>query len=357
MAQHISFVSSQLSCLHSLTFLPFYLRSLSIMFKKCLENFKGFLISQPPLVIFLMFLMSVTITLLYMALSIFLKDIRDPEVEVDWNVFLENFSKVVFCISSSGSSNSTFFQSLNISVDPKKSEVDVEKALETIRPSIDPNVPYFLTNPPNQTFYVPVEVTLHPTHQFLLNSKNITHFSGSVLGFQMGMQVGLEQARLDISFELKKERNWNTSICKPSKGFFKGKKCDDISFSSCVRLSGPSPLFPSVSTAPKSCKTPKNGPYVETHVVLKGHKELASAGLGAIAHCPTSSIMHTEFHLDPSLTVFLDSAAKVGIRRHLLQSAYFLLFVIASILIYAMAASHHHTSKDDGRGIYVAVHS
>ena len=64
------------------------------------DNLRAFVVARPPLVLFLIFLTSVAATLLCLTAYLANNDIRDPSVDYDWNLFLENFAKIDFCVES-----------------------------------------------------------------------------------------------------------------------------------------------------------------------------------------------------------------------------------------------------------------
>ena len=79
---------------------PVGLGALVTMFKSAAENVKAFVATRPPLVLFLIFLTSCAATLLFMTVYLRNNQIRDPTEENDWNLFLENFAKIDFCVES-----------------------------------------------------------------------------------------------------------------------------------------------------------------------------------------------------------------------------------------------------------------
>ena len=62
------------------------------------ENFKGFASSRPLLMVFMICLGFFAVILMSLAYYVKTQDMPNPDVSQDWNVFLENFAELEFCI-------------------------------------------------------------------------------------------------------------------------------------------------------------------------------------------------------------------------------------------------------------------
>lgn len=311
------------------------------MFKSGLDNLKAFVSLRPPLVLFLIFLTSVAATLLCLTAFLANNDIRDPSVEYDWNLFLQNFAKVDFCVDSQR--NGTVFPSFNVTVPPSSADNDAIGRNSSM-----------ISSPGLRNFSINVLLVIHPTLRFLARSNNLTHLSGSVSGIHLGLNSEkASQAVLEVSFELGRNRTLKESMC--SKSRFLGRSCPDVIVPTCAHVSGPSSLFPDTALAPSTCvaSSPSFAPGVnggnpvETHAKIHAHRELASSGWGAAPYCPRGPIAHTKFKLDPALTVFLGVDDRSVINLHLLHTSFFLVVMVFSVLCVAAFKSHSKLSNNN----------
>jgi len=317
---------------------PVGLGALVTMFKSAAENVKAFVATRPPLVLFLIFLTSCAATLLFMTVYLRNNQIRDPTEENDWNLFLENFAKIDFCVESRR--NGTLFPSFNVSVDPN--EEALQKAVANVKN-------HFAAG--NKTFSINVLLVIHPTLEFLARSDNLTHLSGSVSGIHLGLTGDLAaQSVLDVSFELGRNRSLKESMCTKN-NLFVGHRCPDVVMPTCAHVSGPASLFPVTALAPSKCVAASpsstrgaDGSPVETHARITAHHELASSGWGAAPYCPRGPIAHTKFKLDPALTVFLGVDDRSVINLHLLHTSFFLVVMVFSVLCVAACKNHSHAN-------------
>lgn len=310
--------------------------------KRAVDNLKGFVSSRPPIVVFIVFLTSLAVTLISLAFYIRESDhVRDPNIELDWNVFLENFARIDFCVSSNR--NGTAFPSYNVSVAQNPEKRREEKATPRL---LGERVGF-------RNFSLSVILTLHPTPEFLDQAQNLTHLSGSIYGFQLGFQGDAAQEELNVTFDLGSGGFLNMSLCK-QQGFL-GRRCPSIRLNTCVQLSGASPAFPATPLQPDVCVSDSShagsaaSGAVETHGTITGHREIASKGWGAIPFCPRGPVAHTEFHFDPILTVFLSVSDRSVINLHLLHTSYFLIVMVCTILCYALLKGRNHGERSSER--------
>jgi len=316
---------------------PVGLVAVVAMIKSGLDNLRAFVVARPPLVLFLIFLTSVAATLLCLTAYLANNDIRDPSVDYDWNLFLENFAKIDFCVESQR--NGTVFPSFNVTVSPSTVENDhVAKNVSAIG---------------IRNFSINVLLVIHPTFEFLARSNNLTHLSGSISGIHLGLSdQPASQAALEVSFELGSNRTLKESLCS-KKNFLMGHHCPDVIIPTCAHVSGSSLLFPPTPLAPSTCvaSTPSSTPGlnggtpIETHAKIHAHHEIASYGWGAAPYCPRGPIAHTKFKLDPALTVFLGVDDRSVINLHLLHTSFFLVIMVFSVLCVAACKSHSKLSN------------
>jgi len=312
----------------------------TVMFKSGLENVRTFVLTRPPLVLFLIFLTSVAATLLCLTAYLANNDIRDPSVEYDWNVFLQRFAKIDFCVESRR--NGTVFPSYNVTVAPSSVEDDAVGSGN-------------LSSAGFRNFSVNVLLVIHPTLGFLARSNNLTHLSGSVSGLLLGLnEAEASQAFLEVSFELGRNRTLKETMCSKNR-FLVGDSCPDVIVPTCAHVRGPASLFPKTSLSPSRCvaSSPSSSPGVnggnpiETHATIHGHREFASYGWGAKPYCPRGPIAHTKFSLDPALTVFLGVDDRSVINLHLLHTSFFLLIMVFSVFCVAAVKSHSKMSSNN----------
>nr|XP_002129425.1 transmembrane protein 248-like [Ciona intestinalis] len=87
-----------------------------MVFCKAVENVRSCLSTRPPLVVFVFCIGMITVAFISFAYYIRFNEIRDPNVYLDWNTYLDNLSKINFCSKWGENSSRAEVESYNISI-------------------------------------------------------------------------------------------------------------------------------------------------------------------------------------------------------------------------------------------------
>lgn len=281
------------------------------------ENLKGFVSSRPPLMIFVMCLGMFAIVLMTLGYYVKLTEVTNPDESQDWNVFLESFSDLHFCILN----NNT----------------DVSQPT-TVRPA-KPAKDYTTTKADHSTvafdtmrnYSVSMLLTVHPTKEFLSIPHNLTRLNGAIRAGDLGLIDDTHEHELiNIMMELPFE--WNRTKCSRS------GQCDPVQFYACINLQGPSGVFPE-SRSPQTCES-MNDTGVEYHARLHVERPHPVAPSSTLS-CHLRPMIRLKHSLDPTLTVWLSLHDRSVVNLHLLHTSYFLFVMVVTLLCYAVIRGHH----------------
>ncbi|CAI9715485.1 Hypothetical predicted protein [Octopus vulgaris] len=196
------------------------------------ENLRGFATSRPPIIIFMICLGSFAVVLLTLAYYIKVREITNPDITEDWNMFLENLAHVEFCVlNNSSDSSQSGTQSTTVAV-PTTPTVDLStlelNSTESAAPGIVPE------NYVNVTVSMLVEII--PTLEFLSIPHNLTHLTTTLPGYQLGLSGDAGNMEMLVTFELPFE--WNTTSCSNN------GVCNGVKIYTCMTFSAPPNFFP-----------------------------------------------------------------------------------------------------------------
>ncbi len=197
----------------------------------------------------------------------------------DWNVFLENFADLEFCITGNNTDVQTTAAPQTSQPTPKTTskptstvatatskdtttgqvlEHDGPRCVDLVGGFGDsysrdqrPNLLKFLTQETafeadralfhfviSRNYSVSLLLTIQPTKDFLAIPHNITSLSGSVFGHQLGLTGSAAQEPVNITTELAVE--WNATHCNgPPYG------CQSVKILTCVHFQASPLVFPS----------------------------------------------------------------------------------------------------------------
>ncbi|CAI9715482.1 Hypothetical predicted protein [Octopus vulgaris] len=292
------------------------------------ENLRGFATSRPPIIIFMICLGSFAVVLLTLAYYIKVREITNPDITEDWNMFLENLAHVEFCVlNNSSDSSQSGTQSTTVAV-PTTPTVDLStlelNSTESAAPGIVPE------NYVNVTVSMLVEII--PTLEFLSIPHNLTHLTTTLPGYQLGLSGDAGNMEMLVTFELPFE--WNTTSCSNN------GVCNGVKIYTCMTFSAPPNFFP-LTRKPSACYG-VNETGVEYHARMIGRNTVLS---DSYVWCRNKPLINVRYNLDPTLTVMLSLRDRSVINLHLMHTSYFLFVMVVTLFCYAIIKGRPSKSK------------
>uniref|UniRef100_A0ABM0GNW2 Transmembrane protein 248-like n=1 Tax=Saccoglossus kowalevskii TaxID=10224 RepID=A0ABM0GNW2_SACKO len=292
---------------------------------KVLENMKGFIITRPPLVVFIMCVGAFAIAMVSLAYYVKIHEIQNPDITQDWNTFLDNFSEMKFCASRNHSEDHW-------------NTMDNTSAMV---PSVSTNGALhkdILEYEAARNYSFMIRLVIKPTSTFVAFPHNVTHFMGSLYGYQLGLEGIDAEEQVNITFEL--PEGWHGQRCaKDRKG-----QCKPIEFTSCVTMVASPTVFPT-TRRPQSCNatdSPKEYYVSWLSTKVSDMMDVAWCNQGAIA---------SAYHPDnPSLTPMLSQADRNVINLHLMHTSYFLFVMVITAFCYAVIKGRPVKARANGNG-------
>ncbi|XP_074642214.1 transmembrane protein 248-like [Tubulanus polymorphus] len=275
------------------------------------ENVKGFVTSRPPLVLFMISISLFAIVLLTLSYIIKVNEIKDPNFAEDWNVFLESFSRLEFCVTGKDSEH-------NAPVVNSPPQVKENSAP-------DENDDGILTYETSRNYSVSLLLTVHPKTDFLRIRNNVTHLHGVVKGQQLGLKGAAAQEDVNITFSL--PYNWNLTQCNEE------GTCEPVKIYTCVHFQASPAVFPvSKYGRPQMCRgMNETGEYYHAHV--EAHKDYS---FFKYYRCRKQTKISVHYNINPALTVMLSLHDRSVINLHLMHTSYFLFVMVVTIFCYAV---------------------
>uniref|UniRef100_A0A8C4Q648 Transmembrane protein 248 n=1 Tax=Eptatretus burgeri TaxID=7764 RepID=A0A8C4Q648_EPTBU len=169
--------------------------------------------ARPPLVMFMVTLSGFAIGFLSLGYFFKMREIKTPEVTQDWNMFLLHFNDLDFCMSE----NETLrFRGPN------------ETSLST-SPTLNKSGPVNVS--------VMITLTLDPMKPFGGYSRNVTHLSATVYGYQIGLSGRDAQLEINMTFSL--PSLWGSEDC-----LLRGQCQQIVFYNTCLTITAAQSAFP-----------------------------------------------------------------------------------------------------------------
>lgn len=291
------------------------------------DSLKWFVSSRPPLIISVILLGVLALILMTLAFCVQHSQLNRPDISQDWNLFLESFEKLDFCIDNGTMGANAFTANTHIgsisghdvSTTPVSvTPVELDAAdLHTISQTA-------YTSTSSRNYSVQMMLEVKPTFEFISIPHNLTYLSGSILGSELGLKGSAGEEWISLAVQLPFE--WNTTRCE---SFF-SKACDTVHIYTCVHLHASELVFPT-TRSPQRCEI-LNDTGVEYHALMKTYKQK----LYSASSCRGRTVIHARYKLDPRLTVLLSLSDRSVINLHLLHSSYFVFVMTITILLYVI---------------------
>nr|CAB3267083.1 transmembrane protein 248-like [Phallusia mammillata] len=264
-----------------------------------LYNVRSFLSSRPPLVVFIFCLGMMAIAFVSFAYYIKLNNIRNPDIQKDWNTFMENITKIDFCLS-----NDTI------------SDADLNRTIDVMQGIHVKNV----------SLHLSISVLLHVP---MNGNVTFSSFTTIVNGSQLGLSGPLKNQSIQIS----------AMPIQPYSPYCDEEQGCLWTMPACLTITGPQEIFP-FTPRPVSCKFKSN----TTDKAYKDGRLVSSVpGKATTSQCPSllMKIIHEE---DEQLFVVLTVETRSRVQVRLLHSSYFLFVVIITVILFGIirGGRHHH---------------
>lgn len=302
------------------------------------ENVRGFFLSRPPLVVFMICLGSFAVALITFAYIIKVKDMPNPDVTEDWNDFLDGLARVDFCLVSTagevaGGGNVT-------QLAPSAPGDILHQVLDNVPGSLHKMMGSSdkdgqgagSTTPPTTTttavgsghfvnVSVLIEVELHAMKTLvkLAARNNFTAVSTVLQGYQMGLTDNRRNMGANVTLVLPALGNLTTN-CQ------NGPSC--YLLTACATLIAPASFFPRTKRPDVDEKCERD-PEVWSNSL---HLEVTSDW----RQCRNASFLHLMHQYDPTLTVMLTMQDRSVINLHLMHTSYFLFVMMVTLFCYAI---------------------
>ncbi|XP_076472938.1 transmembrane protein 248-like [Babylonia areolata] len=306
------------------------------------ENLRGFFVSRPPLVVFMICLASFAIALLSFAYIVKEREIRNPDITEDWNTFLKALSDLEYCVASEpGATISNASQEAVVpeqgiknrlkqvtkqilSSDDDEEEEDESKAGVTSSPPTTAPAPTSASKIINVSVLMDLELMPTPNLQRVAARHNFTFITATLLGHQLQLTGSRKNLEANLTVPLPPLVN-QSHQCQHGQ-CYKLRAC--VTFTAPKHFF-PSTPFPEVEAGGRSCPKEAEGPDAgENHF----HLEVTPSYI----HCQNASILNLRHPHDPSLTVMLTMQQRSVINLHLMHTSYFLFVMIVTLLCYAL---------------------
>ncbi|XP_076041514.1 transmembrane protein 248-like [Oratosquilla oratoria] len=235
---------------------------------------RDFLVNRPPMVVFMLSVSA--FALAFVGVSIYIeihkKEIRNPDIKMDWNMFFEKLSKLEMCPLKETKTRSR--RTTTSTVHDEDIDMPVDK---------------------NVTFAVTAVVSLRPM-------KN--GHDAPIHGFITAKNLGFERDTSMLEVNIK----------------MAPKKKDRLK--SCLFLFGPEHLLPKSPIQPETCHIEKPENNIEMKIILPEEREWCTKGEKFKLHIDTQ----------PELNVFLTEDDIAMIHIHILYTTSFLFISVIAIL-------------------------
>uniref|UniRef100_A0A131XRZ1 Putative conserved plasma membrane protein n=1 Tax=Ixodes ricinus TaxID=34613 RepID=A0A131XRZ1_IXORI len=315
------------------------------------QNLRAFALSHPPLLVFTSCLVAFGVTMVALAYIIGGTDLPNPDIDLDWNVFLTRLSELHYCVGprspdGGGGPDERPLSLVNRAASvgppplppapnstadvPRVKAVDRSKSLSALLPDLGASE--LAEEGPNVTVAVAVSATFF---REALGAPVLWH--GRAKGYMLGLSGKRAKEQLLMTLLLW-PRSSNGSL---SEQFCTGKHCRVVA-DTCLILQGPSNLLPKTKRPPR-CFLEAVPPTTSRQVFL----QRSAADTGGRVNCSGGIWTTFLYKPDPDLTVMLSYGDRSLVNLHLIHTSYFLFFMVMTLACYAVVRGRFLKVKMD----------
>lgn len=297
------------------------------------ENVRGFFVSRPPLVVFMVCLGSFAVALITFAYIIKIKDMPNPDITEDWNDFLDRLASVDFCVVNAPGELGVVNATQALSTDEKLHHA-LEKVPGRLQDIMGPDrfqqraLPTVASGTTtlsgvehlvNASVLIDVEMHALKTLVTIAASNNFTSISTVLRGRQIGFTGSRAQMEANVTLVLPPLGNLTTNCMN-------GALCHIVT--ACATIIAPAPFFPRTKRpdVEQRCERDPEGWNNRLHLEVTPDWGL----------CRNASFLHLIHQYDPTLTVMLTMQDRSVINLHLMHTSYFLFVMMVTLFCYAI---------------------
>ncbi|XP_025090193.1 transmembrane protein 248-like [Pomacea canaliculata] len=296
------------------------------------ENLRGFFVSRPPLVIFMICLGSFAVALITFAYIIKIKDMPNPDVTEDWNTFLDGLQETEFCVVSYTE------EAVGLSLPTQRPDQPLINHLLNIHktraqdedpsPVIPVSAPTTTVTPSTADQLVNItmrlDVKIYATYKLvnLTSFHNLTIINTSLRGHQIGLTGRRKNLEANVTLVLPSLKQ--SSRCSHSNCY---------ALRSCVTFTAPPSFFPHTKRPRDDESCPR-----ELDFGTDGHFHLEV--VHGFHQCRNASPLILSHTYDPELTVMLSLQDRSLINLHLMHTSYFLFVMVITLFCYGLIKGH-----------------
>ncbi|KAK7088185.1 transmembrane protein 248-like isoform X2 [Littorina saxatilis] len=298
------------------------------------ENVRGFFVSRPPLVVFMICLGSFAVALITFAYIVKVKDMPNPDVTEDWNTFLDKLTQLNYCVVSEPGATITNASQMVAGASGGQSLKDRLSQLlqngvttkQDIGTAAAPSA-YSPTSVINVTAMMDLELMPTPTLQRIASKHNFTFITTTLTGAQLGLYGDRRHLETNLTIVLPPLGN-QSHYCQHGACY---------KLSACVTMTSLPQFFPKTQRpdAEETCVK---------DIDLGGENHFHLEVTPSYIHCVNASILSLEHEMDPTLTVMLTMDRSV-INLHLMHTSYFLFVMMITLFCYALVKGRPNKVK------------
>lgn len=311
------------------------------------QSLRSFASNQPPLLVFTVCLMAFGITTVVLAYVIGENDFPNPDITMDWNIFMERLTEFELCAQHS-----------EIVINNKVPSIPTTTDISIVRNDTNLTQPFMLLSSNAKTVdrsksmgallpYIagqyendeitdtPVNVTVSVSVPLHLNV-NLKSYPATILnmivqGYQLGMSGKAADEQLNVAVTLPERHN--LSHCESE------QNCEMYT-NVCLTLRGSSHLLPQTKKPP-SCQTNIHSQINEVKVSLKEkNKDNYSYW------CRKGTLISLGYTPDSKLTVMLSYRDRSLVNLHLMHTSFFLFVTVITLLCFALIRGRYRSPKN-----------
>jgi len=242
--------------------------------------------------------------------------IPNPDVSQDWNVFLESFSKLEFCVIHQNSSSS---ESMQLSERPAWWPGSYHAGNDKRRKT--------------RSYSVSMPATIRPTKEFVSNRHSMTYLMASMSGKYIGLKGDALAQKFNITMTIPYQ--WSALQCSDNPLH----NCDSVSAEICVEFRGQVDMFPA-DLHPKPCsKASRSMPHGGGTEYWAG-LNWQVVDMDSLSYCRSKTMISVVYSFDPKLSKTLQDRNREVSKSHLLNTCYVLLIFVMLVVIYGTTFKH-----------------
>uniref|UniRef100_UPI00358DEAA7 transmembrane protein 248 isoform X2 n=1 Tax=Myxine glutinosa TaxID=7769 RepID=UPI00358DEAA7 len=295
---------------------------------------------RPPLVMLMVTLSGFAIGFLSLGYFFKLREIKTPEVTQDWNMFLLHFNDLDFCMSENETLRLRGPNETSLSTSPTFNSIhsltgnNISQNRMMV-PSLSPTMEE--SGPVNIS--VMITLTLDPVKPFGGYSRNVTHLSATVYGYQIGLAGRDAQLEMNMTFSL--PSLWGSEDC-----LLRGQCQQTVFYNTCLTITAAQSAFPNTQR-PSTCNADglANTSFSYILPLIVRNMESKSSQDFNPFWCYKGVVGKVYHTLNPRLSVIIPEDDRSLINLHLLHTSYFLFVMVITAFCFTVIRGRSPKSR------------